>query len=233
MTWITTHLALEGLILWIIIGKELRSRFLLNTRTKSIFLLANFMAIVPDFDVIFGFLLPGQRIHRGPSHSLTFPLFFLLLGYVAWLTIWYTRSKQSQSFFQVLDAEHNKSWKVLLVYFFFLAAFFWFFHLVLDMDSAEGGMMLLWPLDDQLYQIRILAVFSVFPFLFLPWTLLGFDIDVIHSNIQGLLRYLINLTPDEIIQLTGSTTFNLSLVNLVLHMSIMLVYLHYVIQPMF
>ncbi|MHA2362750.1 MAG: metal-dependent hydrolase [Candidatus Hodarchaeales archaeon] len=231
MTWFTSHLALEGLVAWVLIGKNLRNRFLDSNKTKILFLVSNLFAIMPDLDVYLSTILPGPRIHRGPSHSLFFPIFFIFLGYIFLILLWYTENRQENSsfFFRYLT---DNAWLKLLPYFFFLSAFFWFFHIILDMDSGEGAVMLLWPLDNQLYQVQFLVTFSAFPFLFLPWTPLGYELEIEHSTIQGLLNYLLNWTPDIWIQNTGSTVFKLSFLGLIFHITIFVVYFHVVLREL-
>lgn len=233
MTWFTTHLALEGLIVWIFIGKDLRSRFLASLKARILFLLANIMAIAPDLDVYIRIIIP-ELLHRGPSHSIIWPIMFLVSGYIIWAILWYKRRKNGKTFLKVLESisDEDQDWYSLLPYTFFLAAFYWLFHLILDMDSGEGGMMLLWPLDNQIYQIKFIVILSAFPFLFglLPWTLEGIKLDVIHSSIQGLFQYSFNWTPDDFQRFFGSTTFNLALESVLLHTGILIVYIHFVVR---
>ena len=79
MTWFTTHLALEGMIAFVFIGTALRSKFLRSNSTKALFLLTNTFAVIPDLDVYLGILF-GNREHRGPSHSIFYPLSFVING---------------------------------------------------------------------------------------------------------------------------------------------------------
>ena len=93
-------------------------------------------------------------------------------------------------------------------------------------------MLLLWPLDDRLYQISLNAVLNAFPFLFLPWTPIGIELDVQQSTISGLLSYLLNWTPQDFQNYYGSTIFRLSLQGLILHFSIFIIYIHFVLRPL-
>jgi hypothetical protein len=235
LTWFTSHLALEGLIAFILIGSTLRQKFLTTNATKLLFLSANTMAIVPDLDVYLGILF-GNRTHRGPSHSITFPLLFILLGYLA---IIYNKRSNKHNIDRDLDQKtlfgsklHVKEQiKHLLPYFFFLAAFYWGLHLVLDMDSGEGGMMLFWPLDDRLYQIGLVFKLDANPFLILPWTPLGSEFTVSQSTVQGLFSYLFNWTPQDFIDYRGTTIFYYSFVGLIFHILILITWIYFVLKP--
>ena len=79
MTWVTTHFALEGMIAYLFIGYALRNKFLHSNGTRALFILTNFFAVIPDFDVEIGLLI-GDRMHRGLSHSIFFPLSFVIIG---------------------------------------------------------------------------------------------------------------------------------------------------------
>ena len=101
MTWFTTHLALEGMIAFIFIGYSLRSKFLKNNSTRALFLLANTFAIIPDFDVYIGILF-NNREHRGPTHSIFFPLTFLAIGF---LILLYNKMKSQDPNHPLADIE--------------------------------------------------------------------------------------------------------------------------------
>lgn len=231
MTWITTHLALEGIIGFILIGSILRAEFMRNNTNKMLFLLANFMAVIPDFDVYLGIIFK-QALHRGFTHSITFPLIFICLGY---LSLLYVKRKKG-NFKLDLDPEDIKSNTFdisILPNFFFLCAFFWGTHILLDMDSAEGAMMLLWPLDNRLYQISLLFLFDGIPFIIFPWTPLGIELQVEQTTIKGLLSYLLNWTPADFQQYFGTTKFYLQFQGLILHIFIFITYVHFVLRPVF
>ena len=235
MTWITTHLALEGMIAFIFIGSSLRSKFLKSNATKWLFLTANVFAILPDFDVFFGILL-NNREHRGPSHSIFFPLAFILIGF-GFLIFNKIKAKDLNNPLSDVDelfkSDSNTKSQLLylLPYFFFLAAFFWGMHLILDQDAAEGGMMMFWPLDNHLYQISLIFTLNANPFLILPWTPLGVAFQVSQSTIIGLYNYLFNWTPQDLINNTGSTIFQYEFVGLILHSLIFICWIYFVLKP--
>lgn len=217
MTWFTTHLALEGLVGWVLLGRGLRDRFTSTTQTKLLFLGAHMAAIAPDLDYLLGFV--GIRQHRGPTHSLLIPLLIVLLAFLAWTYVRHSGKEEGTS----------PIWSLLpqaLV----LAAFFYGFHLILDFDSGEGGMMLFWPLDDRLYTVKAFVIFDAFPLLLLPWTPLGFDLRVDQSTIQGLYSYLLNWSPQDFQQNFGTTKFAYPTTGAVLHGTILLAWLHFVLR---
>lgn len=235
MTWFTTHLALEGIIAFIFIGYSLRNKFLTNNTTKALFLLTNIFAVMPDFDVYVGILF-NNREHRGPSHSIFFPLTFVLLGFIL---LYYNKMKarDQQSPLADVDAlfksKNNTRSQILylLPYMMFLAAFYWGMHLILDQDAGEGGMMMFWPLDNRLYQIQLFFKLNANPFLFLPWTPLSAAFEVSQSTIVGLYNYLFNWTPQDFINNTGSTIFEYSFVGLILHSLILISWIYFVLRP--
>ncbi len=235
MTWFTTHLALEGMIAFIFICYSLRSKFLKNNSTRALFLLANTFAIIPDFDVYIGILF-NNREHRGPTHSIFFPLTFLAIGF---LILLYNKMKSQDPNHPLADIESlfksddkvKSQLLYLLPYFFFLAAFFWGLHLVLDQDAVEGGMMMFWPLDNRLYEIKLIFTLNANPFLILPWQPLGASFQVTQSTIIGLYNYLFNWTPQDFINATGSTIFQYEFVGLILHSLILITWFYFVLRP--
>lgn len=237
MTWITTHLALEGMIAFIFIGTSLRTKFLHSNSTKGLFLLANLFAIIPDFDVYIGILF-GNRMHRGPSHSIFFPLTFVVIGLILLL---YNKRRTKKKGDPLSDVEglfragNNDTWNqilYLLPYVFFLAAFYWGMHIVLDQDAAEGGMMMFWPLDNRLYEIQLVFTLNANPILFLPWQPLSATFQVSQSTIIGLYNYLFNWTPQDFLNYYGTTVFTYTFVGLVLHSLIFMTWVYFVLRPM-
>lgn len=235
MVYFTSNLAIDGMLAYILIGSSLRKKFLSNNWTKAIFLLANIFAIVSDFDVFFG-LIFGFKNHRGLSHSIFFPFIFIIIGMIL---LFYNRirSKNTKSSLHDPDALFSTNDNIkgqilyLLPYFFILISFYMGMHIILDMDSAEGGMMLLWPFDDRLYQISINFLFSPYPFLLLPWTPLGASFSVQQSNISGLFNYLFNWTPQQLINYYHSTVFEYVFVGLILNIFLVVLWLYFVVKP--
>lgn len=236
MTWVTTHFALEGMLVYIFIGYALRNKFLHSNGTRALFILTNFFAVIPDFDVEIG-LIFNNRMHRGLSHSIFFPFLFVLIGIVLLIYI-KNKAKDPSSPFANPDKlfdQEGTTWNqifYLLPYVFIIGAFLWGFHIVLDMDAAEGGMMLFWPLDNRLYQVSLVFDLSAYPFLLIPWTPLGAHFQVQQSTIIGLYNYLFNWSPQQFLANTGSTTFSYVFVGLFLHTSIFITYIYFVLRPM-
>ena len=235
MVYFTSNLAIDGLLAYIFIGSSLRKKFLHSNWTKGLFLLANVFAIVPDFDVFIGEIF-GLKNHRGLSHSIFFPLVFIIIGL---LFLLYNKIQSKKLTSPLHDEEALFSSKsntqaqimYLLPYFFILMSFYWGMHIVLDMDSYEGPMMLLWPFDDTLYQIFLNFNFSPFPFLILPWTPLGASLSVQQSNLSGLLSYLFNWTPQQLISYYHSSTFEYAFVGLILNIFLVVIWLYFIAKP--
>ncbi|MHA1992569.1 MAG: metal-dependent hydrolase [Candidatus Hodarchaeales archaeon] len=232
VTWFSTHLALESLFVWMLIGSNLRENYLKTRKTSILFIFTSLAALGPDLDYIIRILtdwIPGAEsilnifYHRGATHSIFFPLLFVLIGLS--IISYYNYSRPDQA------SNPNFSFSKLVGYSFILASLFWGMHLILDIDSAEGGMVLFWPFDNGVYQPKILLELLAYPFFLLPWTPLGIKIDVNQSTLQSLQSYLLNWTPDQIIDYFGKPEFSLLLAGLILHLIIFLLYLNYVIKP--
>lgn len=237
MVYFTTNLAVDGLLAYIFIGSSLRDKFLHSNWTKALFLFANFFAIISDFDVFVGVLL-GIKDHRGQSHSIIFPLVFIIIGLILLLVNRIQAKKITSSLNDIgslFDKRKSNNTKgqilYLLPYFFILISFYWGMHLVLDMDSYEGGMMLLWPFDNTLYQVFLNFKFSPFPFVILPWTPLGASLTYQQSNPSGLFNYLFNWTPQQLIQYYHSTTFQYIFVGFVLNVLLIVIWLYFIVKP--
>ena len=235
MVYFTSNLAIDGLFAFIFIGSSLRNKFLHSNWTKALFLFANLFAIIPDFDVFVGLLL-GIKDHRGQSHSIIFPLVFIIIGMIL-LLFNHIQSKKISSSLHDVDSLFSSEGSTknqilyLLPYFFILISFYWGMHIILDMDSAEGPMMLLWPFDNTLYQIFLNFKFSPFPFLILPWTPLGASFSVQQSGISGLFSYLFNWTPQQLITYYQAPTFEYMFVGGVLNVLLVIIWLFFVVKP--
>jgi membrane-bound metal-dependent hydrolase YbcI (DUF457 family) len=232
VTWFSTHLALESLFVWMLIGSNLRENYLKNRKTSILFIITSLAALGPDLDYVIRILtdwIPGAEsilnifYHRGATHSIFFPLIFVLMG--LGIISYYDYSRPDQASNPIF------AFSKLIGYSFILASLFWGMHLILDIDSAEGGMVLFWPFDNGVYQPKILLELLAYPFLLLPWTPLGIKIDVDQTTLQSLQSYLLNWTPGQIIDYFGKPEFNLLLAGLILHLIIFLLYLNYVIRP--
>ncbi len=238
MVYFTSNLSIDGLLAFILIGSSLRSKFLKSNWTKGLFILANIFAIVPDFDVFIGEIF-GIKNHRGLSHSIFFPLVFIIIGLIFLLYNKIQSKKDSSSlldvdslFDQASDKNNTKGQILyLLPYFFILISFYWGMHIILDMDSYEGGMMLLWPFDNTLYEIFLNFKFSPYPFLILPWTPLGASLSFQQSNVSGLLNYMFNWTPQELINYYNSPTFQYAFVGLILNILLVIIWLYFIVKP--
>ncbi|KKL06358.1 hypothetical protein LCGC14_2596820, partial [marine sediment metagenome] len=157
MTWFTTHLALESLLIWMLIGTKLRKTYLESKRTRLLFFITSLFAIGPDLDYLIrlftGWIPGGEPVlnifyHRGATHSIFFPLILVLIGISVILFNYYKNEIQLKT--------DSINLTRLIGYSFILASLFWIMHLILDIDSAEGGMLLFWPFDDGVYQPKVL-----------------------------------------------------------------------------
>jgi membrane-bound metal-dependent hydrolase YbcI (DUF457 family) len=127
-------------ILFPLIAVELYKDYLLSDRRKfslHYILLAGLAGLLPDIDVAFYWVMNGfsriglQEIHRTFTHSLFFPLVFLLLAFVFWRKRWGWLGRHK--------VEPGAAFLVI--------AFGVFFHLLLDYLLC-GVIMLFYPFSN-------------------------------------------------------------------------------------
>ncbi|MFW9930515.1 MAG: metal-dependent hydrolase [Candidatus Thorarchaeota archaeon] len=245
MTWFTTHLALESLFVWLLIGSSMRKKFLTNRNTRLLFFLTSCASIFPDFDYLLRMLATSYPntfsfldifFHRGASHSMFIPFTLAILGLI--LIAFGNRESKfvDDPMINLVPLDQRSSTSPITKKFIgqclLLASVFWGFHIVLDIDAGEGAIMLFWPFDDATYQPQLILNLLAYPFLLLPWTPQGFSINVSHSTIQALQVYLLNWTPQQIVSYFGSPSFPLAMTGLILHSMIFIVYLLVVVKAL-
>ncbi len=176
MSLASTHWALEGVLIWGIMGENNRKFFFQSgPRRKVLFLLLNFVALLPDFDSIF-------LMHRTGSHSLLIPLFLFNAG----LLYGYFRYTYHGKDFDV--------WSRCL----YLAGLFYFFHILLDIGYG-GAIGLFYPLDSTMYEVDTYLIILPQPWLLIfPFRIIEYEIRVRALTFeQGRLSYLFNLPPSD------------------------------------
>ncbi|HKZ41724.1 MAG TPA: metal-dependent hydrolase, partial [Candidatus Hodarchaeales archaeon] len=189
------------------------------------------VSIVPSFGPIF-----SSFYHRGATHSVFFPAIMIVIGIFVYFLSGRRAARQESS--DVIERtqddvkEPYANHLQLFAYILIMSSFLWLFHIILDIDSAEGGILLFWPLDDQVYQPSLLLELLAYPFLVLPWTPVGFEINVEHQTLQALQVYLLNWTPQQFVSYYGTPLFSLSLTGLILHTAVFLLYFNYVLRPL-
>ncbi|MFX1513869.1 MAG: metal-dependent hydrolase [Promethearchaeota archaeon] len=174
MSLATTHWALEGVLIYSIMGENNRKFFFQSgPHRKVIFLLLNFVALLPDSDSIF-------LMHRTGSHSLLIPLILFNAG----LIYGYFRYTYHGKDFDV--------WSRFL----YLAGLFYFFHILLDIGYS-GSLALFYPLDTTMYEIDTHLIVLPQPWLYIfPFRPIRYSIEIKALTFeQGRLSYLFNLPP--------------------------------------
>jgi len=167
MTYSTTHLALQSLLVWLLLSKKNKSYYLEH---RWEYILISLFAILPDIDVFFG-------IHRSYTHSLILPAFVLLSMIVIELV-----HKEASP----IESPTRK-----MVRFVKLSALMWLFHIFLDL--TWGPLLLFWPINSNFYDLSIyfkldsatLALLGIIP----SWT--------IYSQSEGQNIFFINMTQDQ------------------------------------
>lgn len=137
-----SHLALEGIIGWVLLkkfGKE--SVYHQSRKRKFLFLGILSFSILPDFDIFLG-------LHRAYTHSLVWPTIFLLSGIILWRWMG-SRSKQIQYSMQI-------GWISLL-----FGSFLLYSHILLDI-TGPFAMGLLYPFSEEQFELVISIVFNSF-----------------------------------------------------------------------
>lgn len=125
-----THVFLGSVLVWIIFGVfGVQEEFLSSLTRKASFVIIMLGATIMDFDVLIPFA------HRLYTHSLVFPLVFLLVGVALWAT------KQSRILYLISGA----------------VGFQWLLHIVLDVGSFPP-MGLFWPLSPLVYAFGVTFV---------------------------------------------------------------------------
>lgn len=217
-----------------LIGQKTREKFLATKSTRILFLITSICSVAPDFDYLVKLILEYLGInlditslfnHRGITHSIFIPLILVLIGVI----LTFIASKK----YEQSSINSNGINLRLIGYCFIIASAFWGLHILLDLDAGEGPILLFWPFDDSTYSITLALQFFAYPFLLLPWTPVGFNISVGHYGIESLQTYLLNWSPQQIINNFGSPYFFLSFSGLILHSMIFIVYIHYVLRPIF
>lgn len=187
-------------------GEEKRKEF--TERRKGLFLLLNFIAILPDFDFIF-------LAHRGVSHSLFTPLLILLVGLVVRKGL----AKQ--------DDEKAFYGDIII-----LAAVFWQIHIILDIGM--GPLAILWPISEKYYDFYFAIETSIEPLGFLPFTITGLKMGVDRlSPSEGRLSYVYNWSPEERIARFGPEPINWYVPDLFLHILIFILWIAVVGRKLF
>ncbi len=200
---ISTHFALEGILLWEVFKKERKTHWL-QTR-PYMFLILNLVAIIPDFDRSIG-------IHRGAVHSLFLAVMVLSITGLSYkFLIWrHGNGKSLKGIKDVGKVAHG-------IQLFLYAELLWIVHILLDLNTP---LTLFWPLTDQTYQVNFLIVISVFPLvifgiLLLPYQILGIVTRVEQTSyVETLLMYISNMTVEQRTSHFGSTIGYLPVANI-------------------
>ncbi|MHA1463928.1 MAG: metal-dependent hydrolase [Candidatus Heimdallarchaeaceae archaeon] len=207
MTYTFTHLALQGLIVWLLLSKENREYY---KEHRWEFLLINIFAILPDIDLLIG-------THRSYTHSIIPPAFVLLSLIVISLI-----NKRTNSF-----DERGKR----IVRFFKLAAIMWLVHIGLDL--GWDPILLFWPIDTNFYELSVYLRFENQPWLFFPLSFLGIIPDWrIYSFQEGAGMFIVDLTQAERSLYIGNY-WDLPIEQFGLHLLIMITWLVVLVLPAF
>ncbi|MHA1200308.1 MAG: metal-dependent hydrolase [Candidatus Heimdallarchaeaceae archaeon] len=207
MTYTFTHLALQGLIVWLLLSKENREYY---KEHRWEFLLINIFAILPDIDLLIG-------THRSYTHSIIPPAFVLLSFIVISLI-----NKRTNSF-----DERSKR----IIRFFKLASIMWLLHIGLDL--GWDPILLFWPIDTNFYELSVYLRFENQPWLFFPLSFLGIIPDWrIYSFQEGVGMFIVDLTQAERSQYLGNY-WDLPIEQFGLHLITMITWLVIIVLPVF
>ncbi|MFW9852010.1 MAG: metal-dependent hydrolase, partial [Candidatus Thorarchaeota archaeon] len=172
MTYTTTHLALQGLTLWLLLSKKDKVYY---KEHRWEFILINLFATLPDLDIFFGY-------HRSYTHSIIIPTFILLCFMII------GRFNKDEG---PIETTGQKT-----IRFIKLASIMWILHIILDL--SWGALLLFWPLDSNFYDLTIYLRFSNQPWLFFPLSLVGIIPDwTIYSPTEGQGIFITNLSQQE------------------------------------
>ncbi|NHJ33461.1 MAG: metal-dependent hydrolase [Asgard group archaeon] len=177
MTLPTTHIAVESIIVWVLMGKKNRQIF---KKRLWLFTLLTLFAYLPDLDTLF-------YIHRTYFHSIVWPL-FIILGVFGWLSFEKLIRKK------VIGEKADLIWRSIIIVCIFLIL-----HSFLDLNP--GPVLLFYPFDTRLYKWNVSMVWDLDTFYFLKelkfeWISLSFN--------EGLDNSIFNLTPQQKIDYFGA-----------------------------
>ncbi|MHA2089240.1 MAG: metal-dependent hydrolase [Candidatus Kariarchaeaceae archaeon] len=223
MTLTTTHLGISTLVLYYLSSKDMKQEF----REKPLLFFALTLgSIAPDIDLVWGntikaifgiFSITNEDVldiitgHRTWSHSLFFPLLFIL----------------SAPHIAKLKPRHDKLTRNLQIF-----GFMWLSHIFFDLTYGPLG--LFWPLDTRFFDVTMGITFGLISTFFLPVTIGGFfvDIDPIEQSI-GVATFFINWTNEDRISYFGGTSVNVAIKDFLVHVVLFFWYLLKVIFPLF
>jgi hypothetical protein len=177
MTLVTTHIALEGLLVWVGMGSKYRKFF---RKHLGIFSLLTLTAAIPDLDTFI-------YLHRTYLHSLFWPV-LLIIGALIW-----------SIYLQYIKKVEFSERQLLISRALYLVGAFIILHSILDLNP--GPVMLFYPFDNRLYSFNVGIVWDLDSWYFLhdlniKWTSVSFN--------EGINSYFVNLTPAERIAYFGS-----------------------------
>ncbi len=172
MTYTNTHLALQGILLWILLSKKSKEYY---KEHRWEFLLINLFAILPDIDLLFG-------LHRSYTHSLILPLAVLLCCLMVG-KIGGGLSKISEKGLRIIR-------------FIKLACYMYLLHIVLDI--GWGPVMFFWPLDTNYYDLSVFLRLENAKWLFLPMSFVGLIPSwKVYTYSEGHSQFFINLSQED------------------------------------
>lgn len=177
MTLITTHVALESLVVWTLMGKKNREVY---KERLGVFTLLTLFAALPDLDTFF-------FIHRTYFHSIIWPSFVILgvLSYLAYMKINHMKE---------LGEKANIITRSIII-----ACMFLILHSILDLNP--GPVLLFYPFDNRLYRLNASMVWDLDSIFYIKslkfsWSSISFS--------EGINNSIFNLRPSERVNLFGT-----------------------------
>ena len=207
MTYTPTHLAVQGIIVWLLLSKKNKAYY---KEHRWEFILINLVAVLPDIDLLIGY-------HRSYTHSLILPTFILFSMLVI--------DKINKDASPIESATHK------IVRFVKLASLMWIIHIFLDL--SWGPLLLFWPLDNNLYDLSIYLRFRNEAWLFFPLTFVGLIPDwSIYSMTEGQRMFFIDLSQDELKSIYGEF-LDLYIAQFTFHVLLFIVWMLIILFPAF
>ncbi|HUT80884.1 MAG TPA: metal-dependent hydrolase [Candidatus Bathyarchaeia archaeon] len=190
MTLLTTHIAIESLVVWFTMGKKNREIF---KERIGLFAFLTLFAAFPDIDALL-------YIHRTYLHSIVWPTFIILgvLGYLSYIKL----IKKS--------AVGDKA--DLICRGIIIASVFLILHSIFDLNP--GPVLLFYPFDNRLYYWEVSMIWDLDSLFYLKelkfnWSSISFT--------EGLNHSLFNMTPSERIDYFGSQYIELFIGDFPIH----------------
>ena len=202
MTWATTHLAVESLIVFLLLPSEKKKYY---SRNRRKWMIISLLAELPDLDTF-------TRVHRSFSHSFVVAIVVSLILYL--------------SLRRMKIIQENPSLMTAITY----LPIFWIVHILFDLGF--GPLQLFYPLTDSFYLVSFSLLFSLKPLGPIPFLLTGIKIDIkVLTPSAGVRSFISNLSYEERLAIFGTSNISYPIDDFPLHATLFIGWLLWASSP--